>query len=55
MRKFARINNIYKNVSSNSRFKANIGENGPWPKPNNPWDNLQPDRLDKNVVDEYGK
>lgn len=55
MKNYTRFNYIFKNTKSLARYKANPWENGTWPKPNNPLDNMQPDRIDKEIIDEYGK
>lgn len=53
-----------KNLNSKSSFVRQISKNyhthpitypSPLPKPMNPWDNMDPGRSDRSVIDEYDK
>jgi hypothetical protein len=52
----------FKNVRVSLKFRA-ISRYHPWkssqpptfPYPNNPWDNLDPGRMDKNVIDDFDR
>jgi hypothetical protein len=50
-------------IGKNPKFEKLVSRYMPWksvvpPKfgvPNNPWDNLDPGRMDKNLIDEFDK
>jgi hypothetical protein len=55
MKKYVRVNSINSLTKAKARYQPYWFQPEPWPKPNNPWDNIEPSRLNQNVIDEYEK
>ncbi len=54
MLKYVRLSNISKNAKLFSRHQNwQTSFPSPFPKPMNPWDNMDPGRTDKEIKDEY--
>jgi hypothetical protein len=50
--RFNKFNNIFKHMGLTARYQPYNFKPSPWPKPNNPYDNLDPNRMNKDIKDE---
>jgi hypothetical protein len=53
MLKYARLTNVFQNLKSLARHQNFPSTPSPFSKPVNPWDNIDPGRTNKELIDEY--